>query len=135
MNLSPHATASHWSAKYVGRDWSDAFNCWHLVQAVQREVFGRVLAPLPIGTQEDQTAALLTVTQGWQRVSGPAIEGDVITMLCDLGPHVGVVVDPDRVLHNVGANKDGVPWGSVRINTNTELGVLVYGRLRLWRAV
>ena len=138
LDLAPQATAAHWSARYVGQLWSEHFNCWRLVQDVQRHVFSVRLPDLPVGTTDDQTAAILVVTQGWRRVHGDvlqvAAEGDVITMLCDIGPHVGVMVGRDHVLHNVGGKRDdGVVWGCVRIDDVAELGRLSYGHLRLWR--
>jgi hypothetical protein len=136
MNLTPHATAEHWAADYIGRVWSKSFNCWHLVQEVQREVFCRSMPDLPIGSAEDQRATLVAITKGWQPSQGPKAEGDLLTMVCDLGPHVGVMIDGERVLHNVGGvdEKKGV-WGSVRVDAVRDLGGLKYGHFKLWRAV
>ena len=141
IDLSPHASATHWTARYVGLSWSSAFNCWHLVQAVEREVFGRPLASLPVGAAEDQTAALLAITTGWERVPGDAAEagrdGDVLTMIGNDGPHVGVVAGvaaSARVLHNVGSVTNGRETGSVRLDRIDELGRLGFGHLKLWRA-
>jgi hypothetical protein len=136
MNLTPHATAEHWAADYVGRVWSPAFNCWHLVQEVQANVFHRSMHDLPIGTPESQLAALQRITKDWKHVTGPMREGDLLTMVCDIGPHVGVMIDHERVLHNVGGvdEKKGV-WGSVRVDAVRDLGNLKYGHFKLWRAV
>jgi hypothetical protein len=136
MNLTPHATAEHWAADYVGRVWSQSFNCWHLVQEVQANVFHRSMHDLPIGTPESQLAALQRITKDWRQVSGAMREGDLLTMVCDLGPHVGVMIDGERVLHNVGGvdEKKGV-WGSVRVDAVRDLGRLQYGHFKLWRAL
>jgi hypothetical protein len=151
MNLTPHATAGHWAADYIGRVWKPpvidketgavierGFNCWHMTQDVQLEVFDRDLPDLPIGSPEDQTAKLIEITKGWRRMPAgtPPVEGDLLTMVCDLGPHVGVMIDGERVLHNVGGvdEKKGV-WGSVRVDAVRDLGNLKYGHFKLWRAV
>ena len=133
IDLSPNATATHWAAPWVGRPWSETFNCWHLVQEVQRVVFGRSLADLPIGAEEDQTAALLNITTRWSRAEWPALDGDILTMLGPDGQHVGVVA-ANKVLHNVGGRRDGYLWGSVRLDRVGELGRMGYGHLKLWRA-
>ena len=140
MNLSPHATASHWSARWIGRVWRSDFNCWHLVQEVQRAVFGRDMPALPIGTPEDQRETLQRITKGWRPVAGypraQMQEGDLLTMSSDIGPHVAVAIDRNRVLHNVGGKDErrGV-WGCVRVDAVSELGANDYGHLKLWRAV
>lgn len=134
MNLTPHATADHWTAGYVGRAWSESFNCWNLVQAVEREVFGRTLVDLPIGTAADQTDALQQITAQFRRVEGKPMDGDIVTMIGAEGLHVGVVVQ-GVVLHNVGGKReDGREWGSVRPDTFAGLGRLGYGHVKLWRA-
>jgi hypothetical protein len=149
MNLTPHATAEHWAADYIGRVWKPpvidketgavierGFNCWHLVQEVQAAVFHRSMHDLPIGTPESQLAVLQRITKDWRHANGPMREGDLLTMVCDLGPHVAVAIDHERVLHNVGGvdEKNGV-WGSVRVDAVRDLGNLKYGHFKLWRAV
>jgi hypothetical protein len=134
LDLSPHAHAAHDAARYVGRSWSEQWNCWHLVQAVQAELFGRTMPPLLIGTREDQTAAMLAVTAQWVRTEDPAADGDIVTMVNSAGLHVGVVVN-GRLLHNVGGRRaDGSLYGGVQVNALGELGNLGYGQLKTWRA-
>lgn len=134
MNLSPHASAAHPAARYVGRPWAEDFNCWHMVQAVQKELFGRTMPNIPIGADQNQIAALLAVTAGWSRVPGPAVEGDILTMIGPRGTHVGTLAD-GRVLHNLGGkNDDGVVWGQVKASELHELGMLGYGQVKVWRA-
>lgn len=133
MNLSPHATAAHPAARHVGRPWAEDFNCWHLVQTVQKEVFGRSLPNIPLDADQNQTAALLAVSAGWSRVLGPPVEGDVLTMIGPRGQHVGTMAD-GRVLHNLGGkNADGTVWGQVKASDLHELGMLGYGHIKVWR--
>jgi cell wall-associated NlpC family hydrolase len=133
INLSPNVT-THPAAKYVDMPWSEDFNCWGLIRAVQADVFGRKLPELPIGADENQTAALLAVVVGWSRVSGRPIEGDIVTMTSPTGPHVGVVVQ-GRLMHNVGhKNPDGTCEGRVRVDDLDSLGSLGFGHLKVWRA-
>jgi hypothetical protein len=148
FNLSPNASATHWSAPYVGRLWSPAFFCWSLVQLVQLEQWQRVLPDLP--GEGDRTAQLRALTghAGWAQVMGPAItearEGDVLLTRGPEGPHVGVVIQrrgfPVSLLHNLGGivedgPRKGQAVGSVRIDTLAALGSLGYGHARAWRAI
>lgn len=134
LNLTPHAKAVHPAARFVGLPWSEDFNCWHLVQAVQKEVFGRKMPPIPIGADQNQTAALLAVTAGWSRVTPPPIDGDILTMIGPHGLHVGVWIN-GRVLHNLGhKDEKGVTHGGVSANEMQELGLLGYGHVKVWRA-
>jgi hypothetical protein len=135
MNLSPRATAVHPAARFVGMAWKKAtFNCWHMVQAVELEVFGKVLPDIPIDSTDDKTAAILAATAGWHRVEGPPTNGDILTMIGPQGPHVGVWIN-GRVLHNLGyQDEHGVDHGSVGASDLRELGLLNYGHVKLWRA-
>jgi cell wall-associated NlpC family hydrolase len=135
MNLSPHASAASWPSRWVGRAWAPHFNCWHLVQQVQREVFGRDMPALPVGTPEDQRETLQRITKRWRPTTDAPREGDLLTMTSDIGPHVGVLVSADRVLHNVGGQDGNRIWGCVRVDAIDELGNNGYGHLKLWRAV
>jgi cell wall-associated NlpC family hydrolase len=135
FDLSPHARATHRAAPYVGRAWAPTFNCWHLTQAVEREVFARALPDLAVASDDDQAAALRAITAVWRPVAGAitqALDGDILTMVGADGTHVGVMID-GKVLHNVGGVRDGVVWGSVRLDALPMLGVLRYGHLQLWR--
>lgn len=134
IDLSPHAHAAHPAAKYIDMPWSEEFNCWGLIRAVQADCFGRKMPELPIGSSEDQTAALLAVVVGWSRVPGRPMDGDIVTMTGPRGPHVGVVVQ-GRLMHNVGGRKeDGTVEGCVRVDELDELFRLGFGHLKVWRA-
>lgn len=152
LNMTPHAVASHWSARYIGRPWSERFTCWHLVQEVQWREFGLRMPDVNVsGTAPDQhevLAALMRTGDPWQPVPVPlhgsvqtvAAEGDVLLMAGNHGPHVGVVLRKPgagvEVLHNMGGRMPGTGrvHGGVRVDAVAELGLLNYGRLRLWRA-
>jgi hypothetical protein len=134
INLTPNATAAHPASRFVGMPWSEDFNCWHLVQAVQREVFGRHVANLPIATEEDQTAALRVITRQFPQVHDAPRDGDILSMIGPHGLHVGVMVGA-RLLHNVGGREpDGTVKGAVMASELRELGSLGYGHVKVWRA-
>lgn len=130
IDLTPNARASHWAAGYVGRAWSEEFNCWELVRDVQRTQFNQELPPLAV--LSPGAHALLAAVDGWRRATDYQT-GDVLTMIGPEGPHVGVIVD-GQVLHNVGGVVDGKCTGSVRIDRIESLGLLGYGHLKVWRA-
>jgi cell wall-associated NlpC family hydrolase len=145
LDLTPHAQASHWSAPLVGLPWKpgaegpDAFDCWGLVKHVQAHVFGRAMPALAVNVREapkEQWAAIRTLVQrsAWQRVAYWRA-GDVLLMLNALGlPHVGVVIEGDRLLHAQGGEgEDGKPFGSVSADPIGSLGRLGYGHLEAWR--
>lgn len=146
LDLSPRASAPHWSAPYVGRAWSAQFTCWELVRAVQREMFGHELPAVAIGVPDDarkQAIFGLLTHPGWVAVptispAGDALDGDVLLMRGADGPHVGVAVrrtaHPAEVLHCIGGLHEGRAWGSVRLDLIESLGTLGYGHLKLWRA-
>jgi hypothetical protein len=137
MNLTPHARAAHWSARYIGAAWSPTFTCWDLVRTVQDAEFGHALPPLALGSAGDErSATLLPLLRGgaWLATPGPAEDGDVLVMRGPDGPHVGVVAILDGaewLLHNVGSIDTP---GSVRRDRVDQLGRLGYGHLQLWRA-
>jgi len=147
MNLTPNATATHWSAQYVGEPWRPEFNCWDLVCAVQGAWFNRPMLRLDIGSAEptaENWQSLRTTMAGsiWKVLEGrgleAAAEGDILLMRGPDGPHVGVVVANGSVsslLHNLGGMLDGEPRGSVRIDPLASISRLGYGRFEVWRAV
>lgn len=150
IDLTPHAQVTHWSGPYVGRAWLPTFNCWHLVLAVLREVFGHELPGLAIGAEPtpENWQALRTLMDGslLRSVAGDAIaqaqDGDILLMVGPEGTHVGVVTGKS-LLHNLGGLVDvkvkgqvvdRKPQGSVRIDPLADLGRLGYGHFSLWRA-
>lgn len=135
-------TALHWSAAYVGRPWSPAFNCWALVQHLQRERWGREMPALEIAAgrfswEQWRTLSELLRDTPWRRVEGrPAAEGDVLVVRGMSGPHVGVFVGERkcRVLHNMGhVGDDGRPVGSVRCEPLWDMLAAGYSRPEVWR--
>lgn len=88
----------HWSARYVGMAYVPGrFDCAHLVEKVQAEVFGRRVAlPMerPIAQRSAEFAALVHATAPAvaQRVDTP-LEGDAALMIgAGRLNHVGVAV-------------------------------------------
>jgi hypothetical protein len=139
LNLTPHATATHWSTLLVGLPWQPNFACWDLVRVVQLEQFGRVMPAYDLA-DERAPEQLRSVVQasGWQRLEHyRSQEGDVLLMRGPDGLHIGIVVWVDarcQLLHNLGGMVRGVAQGSVRIDPVADLGRLGYGRFELWRA-
>lgn len=139
LNLTPHATAGHWSAFLVGLPWQPTFTCWDLVRVVQLEQYGRVMPVYDLAdTRAPEQLRSVVLASGWRRVpEGGAVEGDVLLMRGPNGLHIGIVVWVDgrcELLHNLGGMERGVARGSVRIDPVTDLHRLSYGRFELWRA-
>lgn len=138
LDLTPTATAAHWSAAYVGRAWTPQYTCWHLVCDVQARVFGRTLPEYDVSS--DRAASELRAVvgaSGWQRAADAPRDGDVMLMHGPTGPHIGLVAITSTgpsLLHNVGDVQDGAPRGGVGLVPLDRLGSLHYGRLELWRA-
>lgn len=144
IDLTPHARTAHWSAAYVGRAWSPEFTCWTLVQAVQREQFGRTMPDLkisemaPTPANEQALRALMGGT-AWSCVArGPhalgfAGEGDIVLMRGPNGHHVGIATR-QGLLHNSWLLKGGKPQGGVCLDPFHALGGLHYGHFELWGA-
>lgn len=150
MNLTPHATATHWSARYVGLPWvpgadgPDAFDCWGLVREVQRTQYGRELPRLVIDVREappGQWGELRALVKHspWRQIDGSWADGDILVMLNARGlPHVGVVVARERlcILHATGElDERGFPKGSVCIDPIAELGASGFGHIDAWRYI
>jgi hypothetical protein len=138
LDLTPHASAGHWSARFVGRPWTEQYTCWELVRDVQASCFGREVPLIPDAA--DARAALLAALMrggAWQPLAEPmdAADGDVAVMRGPDGVHVGVTVRLNgraEVLHNLGSADTG---GAVRRDALDELGRLGYGHLTVWRCV
>ena len=103
----------HWAAELIGRPWHagargpDAFDCWGLFLAIQREHFGRDLPEIPVDANDLRTVMTTfrdhPERQRWVAVAQPA-EGDAVLLRQSRHPvHVGVwlAVDGGGVLHAV----------------------------------
>lgn len=105
---------THWAMQYLGKPWQsgaqgpDAYDCWALVRAVQRDVFGRDLPLIVVNannTKEIQDMFCANVEFAhWQQVKSPKQGDCVITKSSPLKPeHIGIWVDIDggRILQAV----------------------------------
>jgi hypothetical protein len=103
----------YWAIAYIGRPWHagargpEAFDCWGLFLAIQREHFGRDLPEIPVDANDLRTVMTTfrdhPERQRWAVVSQPA-EGDAVLLRQSRHPvHVGVwlAVDGGGVLHAV----------------------------------
>jgi hypothetical protein len=148
INLTPNASARHWSAEFCNLPWApgaegpDAYDCWGLVREVQLTRYGRDLPPLRVaatGAPPGQWGEIRNLVQRgpWKRTMERPRQGDVLTMLnAKAEPHVGVVIELPRLslLHAVGGlDEHGVPHGSVRIDAIDQLSVLGFGHFEVWR--
>ena len=101
---------THWTERYIGREWTPDFDCAALVQLVLREQYGRHIA-LPAGfdwrgTTPDTVASL---ARDFAVPTDTPQDGDGVLLRIrghrrDIGSHVGVYVEVGGVawlLHNV----------------------------------
>lgn len=98
---------THWASKYVGIPWEsgargpEAFDCWGLVWAIQREVFGREIPSFPVNEWPDhptlefakQVRAVEASLTEWKKIELPERDGDIVLM--NGGLHVGVFTSSD----------------------------------------
>jgi cell wall-associated NlpC family hydrolase len=138
MKLTPHASAAHWSGPFIGvphvpgAEGPEAFDCWGLVRHVSQAVFGKALPALSIAQPDptpEQWRALRTLVKSsaWKSTRGPGRAGDVLLMIgADGLPHVGILIDGDRVLHTI-------TGGAAGIDRIEALGGLGFGHLEFWR--
>lgn len=104
---------THWAADYIGKPWvvasdgPDSYDCWGLVVAVQRRLYGHDLSIIPVA-ENDMKTLIRTMRdhperQNWHSVTVPH-EGDVALLRQSRHPiHVGVWLDVDGggILHAV----------------------------------
>lgn len=105
---------SHWALAYIGKPWQsgaqgpDAYDCWSLVRAVQKNVFGNDLPMISVNALDP--AAVMAAFAGnaeyahWQQVEIPQDGDCVITKSSPLvAEHVGIWIDVDggRILQAV----------------------------------
>ena len=72
----------HWATHYIGRSWyagergPDAFDCWGLLLAIQRDHFGRDLPEIPVNANDLRTVVSTfrdhPERQRWVAVAQPA---------------------------------------------------------------
>ena len=95
--------------KYIGLGFDPVnFNCWHLVQRVQREQFGRDLPDFTISAH-DQRAVMhmfgaAEERQHWRRITHPVHGCCVLMKRVKLASHIGIWLDMQQVkgiLHNL----------------------------------
>lgn len=101
----------HWSANYIGREYrAGKFDCSHLVELVQREVFGRAV-DLPKDRPGGTSARVMGeqirehLPRFARRIGGAAaVDGDLVLMVgAGYLDHIGVYVligCEGWVLHN-----------------------------------
>ncbi len=113
--------SGHWVNEYIGRpyrvgaDGPDAYDCWGLARAVQREHYGIEL-PVIAEVDRDEMLAVARAFRGHPEVSrwdmvGEPRDGDLVTLgRGTVSHHIGIYVEADGggILHAVrGA---GVIW-------------------------
>ncbi len=104
----------HWALHYIGKPWvsggqgPDGYDCWGLVRAVQKDIFGH---ELPLITADALNPAAVIAEfknkssySDWRQVETP-VEGDcVITKSApDRPEHVGIYINVNggRILQSV----------------------------------
>lgn len=119
--------------RYVGLPWQSgatgphAFNCWGLLQHVQREYFGVELPDLVFGDAAREAYAARLHSGDWEAVAQPFHGAGVLLRGGD-DPHVGIWLDVDGsgVLHSIeGA---GVIW-----TVRSRLRLMGFSRTQYYR--
>lgn len=104
----------HWAIRYFGKPWvsggtgPDEYDCWGLVRAVQKDIYGREMPAVNVDAHDHEAIlnafAQSTEYQNWVQVDTPQ-EGDcVITKSNPIdAEHVGIWLDVDggRILQAV----------------------------------
>lgn len=104
---------TRWESDYLGRPWQkgaggpDAFDCWGLVRAVQRDVYGRELPEVDVDAMDVRAVVRAFCAHPersrWQRLDVPA-QGDCVLLSHARHPsHVGLWLDCNGggVLHSL----------------------------------
>jgi len=99
----------HWAYNYIGCPWSpngfgpDRFSCWGLVCHVLNNHFDK---PLMLVDKFDNTLIIREMVRNSVKIlKSELIEGDVVTMVNDVGRHAGIMVMADNrllILHASG---------------------------------
>lgn len=119
--------------RYIGLPWvsgaagPDAFNCWGLLQVVQRDHFGIALPDLIFGDAARQAYAEHMQARDWEVVPA-TFHGAGVLLRGGDDPHVGVWLDLDSggVLHAMQGR--GVIW-----TARSGLRLLGFSRLQYYR--
>ena len=129
---------THWAEKYVGRPWTEEFDCAALVVTVQREQFGRdVEFPGYFDWRRTSPDKVVDLSRDVvYPVEGEPADGDAVLMKItgarrDLGSHIGVVAIVQGsvwVLHNL--RGVGVLFHPLSGVHRTQLAVVGYFRFR-----
>lgn len=105
----------HWATLYHGKPYAagamgpNAYNCWGLAKAVEREHFGRGLPELAVDVDELTPRALIRLLRehpdraGWVEVARPR-DGDLVAMGRHTDEaHIGIWADIDggAVIHAI----------------------------------
>ena len=107
---------THWAMEYIGKPWvfasdgPEAYDCWGLVVAVYRQMYGRELDIIPV-EQGNLRQVIKAFKQhperkNWVAVDNPK-EGDVALMRQSRHPiHVGIWlnIDGGGVMHAMQGN-------------------------------
>ena len=96
---------THWATDYIGKPWvvasdgPEAYDCWGLVVAIHKRLYGRDLTIIPV--QENNLRQLIKTIDAhperanWDVVHKP-MEGDIALMRQSRHPiHVGIWLDID----------------------------------------
>lgn len=115
-------------AQYIGMQYDPIkFNCWHLVQLIQQEQFGRALPNFDIDGKDLRTVAKTfhnaAERHHWQRVNQPSHGCCVLMRRATLPIHIGIWlnIDAGGILHNL----DGI--GVVFQQPQALLGLSIEG--------
>ncbi len=104
---------THWAMDYIGKPWvvasdgPEAYDCWGLIVAIHKRLYGRALEIIPV--EENNLRQLIKTINAsperanWDVVHNP-IEGDIALMRQSRHPiHVGIWLDIDGggMLHSM----------------------------------
>ncbi len=126
---------THWTEKYLGREWTPDFDCAALVKEVLREEFGMEPA-LPAGFDWRRTdpETVIDLAHEFAVPTEKPKDGDGVLMRIrgnrrDLGSHVGLYVDVGGegwMLHNV--ERIGVLFHSIHAAGRLQLETMGFYR-------
>lgn len=90
--------------KYLGKKWSDDFNCWDFVLLIYQEQFGIGLCRYPVNYSGDLRGACAAVEieksdPVWIETTTPSKNGVVLMGRKFSGWHVGFMVTEGEVIH------------------------------------
>jgi len=133
---------SHWAERYNGKPYvkgamgPDAFNCWGLACAIERDYFGRTLPQLAIDVDGLSPRQLIELLRdhpgrdGWCEVPVPK-DGDLVAMgRMNDEAHIGVWADVDggNVIHAIAGM-------GVCKHSRLHIRLMAYNLVRFYRPV